>query len=76
MRQTPVLSVTIDRAAGMADLRKGRWSVRVPIAALPGYRALYRRLWARGSKIADRPGPWARFYQEDLRALDAALDEG
>lgn len=65
--------ITLDRAVGAAEMRKGAWSQRVPITDLPKWRALYRRLWARGSKTTSDPGPWARFYDDDLRVLDLAI---
>lgn len=70
-----VLTITLDRAAGVAELRKDLWSVRVSIADLQSWQCLYRRLWARGSKAQNGPGPWARFYEADLTALDAAVEE-
>ncbi|MBN8294965.1 hypothetical protein JI664_23565 [Rhodobacter sp. NTK016B] len=75
MPAVAVLTVTLDRAAGAAELRKDSWSTRVSITDLPRWHDLYRRLWARGSKTTNGPGPWARFYEADLRALDAALTE-
>lgn len=70
-----VLTITIDRAAGVAEMRKDAWSQRIPIADLPRWRDLYRRLWSRGAKTKDGPGPWARFYADDLAALDRVIDE-
>lgn len=70
-----VLTITLDRAAGVAELRKDRWFARIPISDLPRWRDLYRRLWARGSKTKNGPGPWARFYEDDLRAFERALTE-
>lgn len=69
------LTIMLDRAAGAAELRKDSWSTRVAIIDLQRWRDLYRRLWARGSRTKNGPGPWARFYEADLRALDAALTE-
>ncbi|MCA2012412.1 hypothetical protein LCM17_13015 [Cereibacter sphaeroides] len=69
----PSLTVTLDRAAGAAELRKGAWVTRIPIADLPGWRDFYRRLWRRGAKTKTGPGPWARFYDDDLTALEDAL---
>lgn len=42
---------------------------------LENWCALYRRLWSRGTKTLNTPGKWARFYSDDLRALEAALEE-
>lgn len=74
------LTVTLDRAAGMADLRKGTWVARVAIPDLPRWLALYRGLWSRKPKRPfdprDRlPGPWADHYERDVRALEAAVRE-
>jgi len=71
----PALTITLDRAAGVAELRKTLWSARVSIEDLPGWLRRYRRLWSRGSKKEDQPGPWARFYEADLAALEAAVAE-
>lgn len=70
-----VLTITLDRAVGAAELRKGAWSQRIAITDLPSWRDLYLRLWTRGSKTTNGPGPWARFYTDDLAALDRALAE-
>lgn len=69
------LTITIDRVSGTADLRKGRWNQRLPLADLPRWRGFYARLWARGARQAHKPGPWAPFYSDDLAALDAAIRE-
>lgn len=69
------LTVTLDRATGTADLRKDGWSQRVAIADLGRWRALYRGLWSRGAKKPTEPGPFARFYDDDIRVLDAAIRE-
>lgn len=76
----PGLVVTIDRAGGVARMDKGAWSQVVPLADLPRWVRLYRGLWARkpnkafGADTAT-PGPWAGFYEDDLRALERALRE-
>ncbi|MCA2014394.1 hypothetical protein LCM17_23085 [Cereibacter sphaeroides] len=67
------LTITLDRAAGAADLRKDAWSARIPITDLPAWRDLYRRLRDRGSKPKNGPGPWARFYEADVRAIEDAI---
>ena len=67
------MNITLDRAAGAAELRKGAWSARIPIADLPAWRDFYRRLWRRGAKTKTGPGPWARFYEDDLNALEHAV---
>lgn len=69
------MRVDLDRQAGVARLSKGTWSQAVPIGALPAQLAFYRGLWARGSKAKDAPGPWARFYEADVAALQAAVRE-
>lgn len=67
--------ITLDRAAGTAELKKTSWSTRVAIADLPRWWRFTRALWSRGAKRKDQPGPWARFYEEDLRALERAIEE-
>lgn len=67
--------VTIDRAAGTFRMAKANWSLVDPIARLPHWLALYRALWSRGSKVKGGPGPWARFYEDDVAALEAAQRE-
>lgn len=69
------MQVTLDRAAGTFRMALGLWSLTEPMARLPQWLAFYRRLWARGSKVKGAPGPWARFYEADLAALEAALRE-
>lgn len=70
-----VLTITLDRATGVAEMRKNLWGARVSITDLPDWLRLYRRLWSRGSKTKNQPGPWARFYEADLAALEAAVAE-
>lgn len=74
------LTVTLDRAAGTATLRKGDWAMVIAIADLPVWTARYRAFWARKPNKpfgADTttPGPWAGFYADDLRALERATKE-
>lgn len=69
------MRVELDRAAGLARLCAETWSQVVPIAALPGQLAFYRRLWSRGAKAKGAPGPWARHYAASVAALEAAVRE-
>lgn len=69
------MTVTLDRQAGTALLQLTSWSGVIPIADLRGELEFYRRLWGRGSKVKNGPGPWARFYEADVRALEAAVRE-
>lgn len=48
---------------------KGSWSETFPISALPDRLTLYRGLWHRGGKKGE-PGPYARFYEADIKALE------
>lgn len=73
-------TVTLDRAAGTAELRRGSWSQRVPISALPDQLQFYRSLWSRkrdqkGRSDLTTPGPWARYYEDAVRALERAIKE-
>jgi hypothetical protein len=69
------LRVTLDRAAGTFRMEDGAWSLTDALARLPHWQALYRGLWSRGSKVKGAPGPWARFYEGSVAALDAAARE-
>lgn len=76
------LTVTLDRAAGLARLQKRQWALEIPLAELRDWATLYRRLWSRpakdkGAAAQDltRPGPWAAHYEYDMRALERAARE-
>ena len=74
------LTVTLDRAAGKAELRKADWSMSIAIADLPVWVRRYRALWSRKPNRpfgtdTSTPGPWAGFYEHDLRALERATKE-
>lgn len=75
------LTVTLDRVAGTAELRKRLWAVTIPAAGLRDWAALYRRLWSRPAKDkgpswdTSKPGPWAGHYENDMRALERAARE-
>lgn len=80
MAPRPPLTVTLDRPAGTARLQKDDWGLTVPIGDLPRWSKLYRGLWARKpkgnfGKDITTPGPWAGFYEEDMRALERAVRE-
>lgn len=49
----------------------GRWSQKIPAADAEKWRGFYRRLWGRGAKAAGQPGPYASFYEQPCRVLDA-----
>lgn len=72
--------VTIDHAARTATLQMTSWSATFPISDLPAQLRFYRRLWARqpnhkGQLDLTKPGPWAGFYEETVRALECAVRE-
>lgn len=75
------LRVEIDRAAGRARMCKGDWQQSVPGEDLVKWLRLYRALWSRkpsskGTTANDKnPGPWAGFYEDDVRALECAVKE-
>lgn len=75
------LTITFDRPAGTVEMRKALWWQVVPIADLPRWLRLYRGFWSRKPDAKGRapdlktPGPWAAFYEDDLRALEAAVKE-
>lgn len=70
-----VLIIDLDPVEGVAVMHKRLWSQRVNIDDLPRWLRFYRGLWSRGSKVKDEPGPWSRFYEQDVRALEAAVRE-
>lgn len=72
---TAPLEITLCRETGTALMCKAGWSERIPIADLPRKLRFYRSLWSRGSKVKGDPGPWAGHYEQDLRALVAAIRE-
>lgn len=71
------ITITLDAPTRTAAMAKAAWSQTVPLADLPGWLALYRRLWSRlpdGKKpVPGKPGPWAEFYEADVRALERAV---
>lgn len=69
------LTISLCRDTGTALMRKGGWSRRISIADLPAQLRFYRGLWARGSKVKGAPGPWGAHYEQDLRAIEAAIRE-
>lgn len=73
----PVLTVSRDAGAGTVTLAKGDWRAVIAAAERPAWVRLYRRLRARvpgkPTRATDTPGPYARHYDADLRALEAAV---
>ena len=71
------MTITLDATNRTAFMAGGTWSQTVPLADLLGWLKLYRNLWARlpdGKKpVPDKPGPWAVFYEADVRALEGAV---
>lgn len=73
--------VTVDRAAGVAVLERGGWRHVVPLADLPRWRDMARDLRARGAPKPAKGqapalrGPWARFYEAEVVALERACRE-
>ena len=71
------MTITVDPITRTAFMAGGTWSQTVPLADLPKWLKLYRELWSRlpgGKKpVPGKPGPWARFYDADVRALEAAI---
>ena len=69
------MRVTLDRAAAVAVMQRGGWRHQVPLVDLPRWRAMSVALRARGAKRGESRGPWAKFYEADVVALDAACRE-
>lgn len=69
------MEVRLCRETGSAEMCKGTWSMRVGIDDLPKWLQIYRGFWSRGSKVKNGPGPWAKHFEEDLRAIEAAIRE-
>ena len=44
---TSALTITLDRAAGTAEMRRGQWHQTVPISDLPRQLRFYLGLWSR-----------------------------
>jgi hypothetical protein len=73
----PAMTITLDATSRTARLAKASWSNVIPLADLPKWLKLYRGLWSRlsGGKKSEpgKPGPWAEFYDADVRALERAV---
>lgn len=73
------LTVTLNRTSGTALLCRADWSQEVQVGDLRAQLQFYRGLWSRvpGAKTQRRnePGPWARHYEQCVRALEAAVKE-
>ena len=69
------LTITLCRQTGTAMMSKAGWSERIAITDLPAKARFYQGLWARGSKTKGAAGPWAAHYEQDLRAIQAAIRE-
>lgn len=71
------MTITLDPTNRTASMAKATWAQVVPLAELPAWLKLYRGLWARlpdGKKpVPGKPGPWADFYEADLRAIERAV---
>lgn len=71
------MTITLDATSRTACMAGGIWSQTVPIGDLPKWLRLYRELWSRlpsGKKpVLGKPGPWARYYEADVRALEHAV---
>lgn len=51
-------------------LQRGSWRSVQPVESLGRWLSFYRRLRDRDG-TAGQPGPWARFYQDAVRDLEA-----
>ena len=58
--------------SGLIRMAKGAWCQDVPREDLPRQLAFYRSLRDRGATKAG-PGPYARFYSDDVAAIEAAM---
>lgn len=47
--------------------------MEVAVEELAKWLAFYRRMWSRGAANPGQPGPYARFYEADVRALEDAV---
>lgn len=61
-----IATLSADRAT--VTMQGARWSSTFPRADLPGKLAFYRALRDRGGKGG--PGPYARFYEPSVKALE------
>ncbi len=53
-------------------LSSGGWAQTITVEQLPAQIALYRGLRDRRATQPGRPGPYARFYDADVKALEFA----
>lgn len=51
-------------------MKTENWQHTVPASEAPKWRDFYRRMWARGSKKPDQPGPWAKHHEQPLLAME------
>jgi hypothetical protein len=61
--------------SGLIRMAKGAWHQDLPPADLPRQLALYRGLRDRDKPKAG-PGPYHRFYADDVAAIEAAMKGG
>lgn len=62
------MTATLSEDRATVTLRGALWSVTFPVADLSAQLRLYRGLRDRGGK--GKPGPYARFYEPSVRALE------
>ena len=63
-----IATLSADRAT--VTMKGRQWSMTIPVADLPKWQRFYRGMWERGGKGKGQPGPYARFYEPSVKALE------
>lgn len=63
-----IATLSADRAT--VTMKGRQWSMTIPAADLPKWLRFYRGMWERGGKGKGQPGPYARFYEPSVKALE------
>lgn len=64
------MKATLSADRQTLTMKSGDWSMTCPASDLDKWLAFYRGLWERGGKGKGQPGPYARFYEPSVKALE------
>lgn len=64
------MKATLSADGKSLRMSRGQWSMTIPVEEVPKWLDFYRGLWGRGAKAPGQPGPWAVFYEENVKALE------
>lgn len=67
-----MLTVTLSECGTQIAMRDGLWKLDCPVGDLDHWIAFTARMIARGAPKGSARGPWAKFYDADMAALQAA----